>query len=175
MAGTDSQLSKAVQDLLRRVREEGSITALMAELSGDFQEVELVPSSQDHGSMTDASKRRMTEAEQEPIRRRSSPVQNSSGHGYELLPSGVKSFEQWGTTIIEAGKFGKQEMTYNELASSSETSHVKYVSWMLNQSGREDLSPVIRDLANYLVMFNRRATSSSPVYPGSSTTRRFKA
>lgn len=175
MAGTDSQLSKAVQDLLRRVREEGSITALMAELSGDFQEFELVPSSQDHGSMTDASKRRMTEAEQEPIRRRSSPIQNSSGHGSELLPSGVKSFEQWGTTIIEAGKFGKQEMTYNELASSSETSHVKYVSWMLNQSGREDLSPVIRDLANYLVMFNRRVTSSGPVYPGSSTTRRFKA
>ena len=94
MAGTDSQLSKAVQDLLRRVREYGSITALMAEVSGDFQEDEVVPNSQDHGSMTDASKRRMTEAEQEPIRRRSSPIQNSSGHGQELLPSVVKSFEQ---------------------------------------------------------------------------------
>lgn len=62
-----------------------------------------------------------------------------------------------------------------DLASSSETAKVKYVQWMVNQSNRTDLSPVIQDMARFFAVYTHEKQKDGPCIPGSSTVRKFKA
>ena len=51
-----------------------------------------------------------------------------------------------GRTLVTAGKLDKEDLSYSELASSSETSTVKHVQWMINQSGRSGHGKLFRCL-----------------------------
>ena len=173
MAGTSQRLSSAVDELLQRVRDEGSMDSLLKELGYELGEFELVRESEGQGSMTDASKRRMVD-EASPLPQRPM-VRAAKTRASSKLPSGVSSMEEWGRTLVTAGKFEKHEISYSELASSSETSKVKYVQWMIHQSGRSDLSPVVQDMADYFVANAREKEGHGPCIPGSSVVRKFKS
>ncbi|CAK9033038.1 unnamed protein product [Durusdinium trenchii] len=164
MAGTSQRLSSAVDELLQRVRDEGSMDSLLKELGYELGEFELVRESEGQGSMTDASKRRMVD-EASPLPQRPM-VRAAKTRASSKLPSGVSSMEEWGRTLVTAGKFEKHEISHSELASSSETSKVKYVQWMINQSDRSDLSPVVQDMANYFVANAREKEGHGPCIPG---------
>lgn len=97
MAGPSQRLSPAVAELLQCIRDEGPIASLMQELEHEFFDFEVVSGSHDHGSMTDASKRRMVE---EPMPPRQMPsvapsTRVTKSHGPSLLPAGVQSTEEW--------------------------------------------------------------------------------
>ena len=173
MAGTSQRLSSAVDELLQRVRDEGSMDSLLKELGYELGEFELVRESEGQGSMTDASKRRMIDEVSTPPQM--PMVRAAKTRASSKLPSGVSSMEEWGRTLVTAGKFEKHEISYSELASSSETSKVKYVQWMINQSGRSDLSPVVQDMADYFVANAREKEGHGPCIPGSSAVRKFKS
>ncbi|CAK9107745.1 unnamed protein product [Durusdinium trenchii] len=173
MAGTSQRLSSAVDELLQRVRDEGSMDSLLKELGYELGEFELVRESEGQGSMTDASKRRMIDEVSPPPQM--PMVRAAKTRASSKLPSGVNSMEEWGRTLVTAGKFEKHEISYSELASSSETSKVKYVQWMIHQSGRSDLSPVVQDMADYFVANAREKEGHGPCIPGSSVVRKFKS
>lgn len=61
-----------------------------------------------------------------------------------------------------------------ELVTSPEKEKGAYVQWLLRQSSRADLTPLIRDLVDFLVMYERSRASAGPSYPGSSVPRRYK-
>ena len=122
------------------------------------------------GAMSDGSKQRMVDEDQEDRRRLAQlPVKSSVS-----LPKGVKSLEVWGDTLIASGKYAKADLSYGELASSSRQEHSSYYSWLLSQKDRDDLTPPIRDLVNYLTMRFDGEDENRVCYPGSTMVRKFK-
>ena len=187
MAGTTQRLSKAASELLQLVRAEGSVGPLLAELESEFCEFEMIDEKggSGGGAMSDAAKRRLVDHE-EPAPTRQMPLPThapgvkgsyrSKGSSMaKTLPEGIESLEQWGKTIIETGKYGKQDLSYAELAQSPDTTKVKYVQWLTAQGSRSDLSPLMQDLTSYLAMYHEQGSEAGPMFPGSAVTRKFKA
>lgn len=185
MAGSSPQLSSTALELLHRVREEGGTSALLKELALEQEGFEFVHEEieQEHGAMTDAPKRRLTEGpipSESPALTRQMPIPKTSAkgaqsHGYEHpLPAGVTSMEMWGRTIIDYGKLAKRGITYEELATSVDSELLNYQRWLRSQKGRENFSPLMKDLINYLLRFQAEHEGSASSYPDSSVPRRLK-
>ena len=123
-----SQMSSAVAELLQQqIRSEGSLGILLAELEKEHMEFELVPAIDSQGSMSDASKRCLTDPDAEaPSCQLPLPVRGSKRMvNDEALPAG-----HWGQTLVEVGKFGKKGLSYHDLAVSSEAEKANYLKWM---------------------------------------------
>ena len=180
MSGTPSKMSQSVLDLLKQVRSEGSVGLFLQELERDELGFDWIPDPQEmdgsSGTMADSAKRRLLSEVEETPAPRQMPVSTvkSSRQREESLPAGVKDLADWERTLIELGKYAKANLSYMELVSSSEKEKMAYVQWLIRQSSRSDLTPLIRDLVDFLVMFERTRTSAGPSYPGSSVPRKYK-
>ena len=183
MAGSSSQLSAAVKELLAKVKDEGSVHELLNELiQYEHGEFELVSESgyQHGGSMNDSSKRRLNpspsrspELSQLPLAKAKA---KSSGVTRQLeLPQGVVSLQHWGQTLIECGKLSKRGMSYEELATSSDTELISYTRWLIGQKDRTNLSAPVKDLVMYLSAHAEAFESAEDRFPNSTVPRRFKS
>lgn len=106
--------------------------SLLAELESEFCEFEMIDEKGDSsgGGMPDAAKRRLVDHEEEgkaPARQMPALTQALANYGpgrskhgalTKAYPPGVEDLEQWGKTIIETGKYGKQDLSYAELIQS---------------------------------------------------------
>lgn len=185
MAGVRSTLSPTLKSLLEQAKAEGMIGALLRELEKDgdleFEMVTLDPESKssEHGAMSDASKRRLTAGSiDEPVRvpsAKAMALQQSHVSRSEIpFPPGIDSLAMWGKTLIESGKYAKQNLSYEELSASGEREKQSYCSWMVAQRHRDNLTPMVRDLVQYLTLVAETQEKAGSVYPGSSSTRKFK-
>ena len=90
------------------------------------------------------------------------------------LPAGVPDVATWGKTLIKFGQFGKQNMTYYELASSSESRCQGYTKWCKDHG--KGAKGHLRDLVDYLSHYDAaHGVSQAPIIPGTSMKREFKA
>eukprot|EP00435_Cladocopium_sp_Y103_P026481 s4004_g6.t1 len=147
--------------MLREARAKGSLDVMIAGLMSDPTESEFELLSEP-GTMSDASKRRMAspppKLEKEHVMSGSVEQKQHVGaspHSYGLkLPMGIASVDQWGCTLLEVGKYGKEGFAYEDLASSSQAAHLSYCNWLLTQKFRVDLTPPIKDLIRRNTMIN---------------------
>ena len=161
-------LSSRALELLRLVKEEGSMEALEIQEDHSF---ELVTDDVADGSMTDASKRRMDQPLVDP-RVKAVKSENPCKTESPDLPPGIQSMEEWGQTLLTTGKYGKDGLSYAEMVSSSRKEHVSDCQFMLSNHGREDLTPPTRDLVNFFKM--HRNASMPKYFPGSQMIRQMK-
>ena len=125
MAGQPPKMSQAVLDLLRQVKNEGSVDLLLHELERESLGFDWIPGDDEAptpGAMADSTKRPLApEGEaQGPLSQMPMVVYKTGSAGSEGLPQGVSDFEQWGRTLIESGKYHKCDVSYYELAVSTE-------------------------------------------------------
>lgn len=139
------------------------------------------------GAMTDASKRRSTEDGaasfdgQLPVpvaKAKAEPKKLSPGSGDPFrgtLPPGVASLENWGTTLLEFGKYADKQWSYFELASNPEPRVASYCQWVIDHKS-EKSGALFIDLADYLSSYMKTidAGATGMTYPGSSIPRRVK-
>ena len=92
------------------------------------------------------------------------------------LPAGVASFEEWGRTRIEFGKYDNQGMSYGNLASSHAPECLKYKAWCIQRV--KTSTGLLKDLTDYLMEYDRRyrqhygpETAQSPFIPGTDRLR----
>ena len=171
-----------LRQILARAQEDGTLAGLLNELSGessaiDDSEFELL--SEAPISMTDASKRRLVdnveqksaECIQRPVTPK--PIRSIEAYGQEL-PKGIHSIEQWGQTILSAGKFAKENMSYDEVFKSKSENHMSYVTWMYSQRHRSDFTPLLADFARYVNVKSMALSSDKTCFEGSHVARKFK-
>ena len=185
MSGSCSGLSPALQSLLAQVKKEGLVGQLLHELERDEQlEFEMVSPEPGFksvpGAMTGGSKRRLTgeeipDSKSMPTAKpdKKKVIGKPSKSSVEL-PPGVPDAMTWGRTLIEVGKYSKAGLSYAELSESSEPEKQSYCKWMISQQHRDNLSPMVRDLVQYLVLTSEEKESSGMCYPGCGAPRRFK-
>ena len=147
-------------------------------------------------AMSDASKRRMTEfvghADHPPAGYTSlapspplhpfistvegDPVQLGTTKKGTMIafPPGVADLSTWGSTILEFGKFGGIEFTYEDLMRSGEKEHKSYVKWCVSQADSSEGR--LRDLCLYLVAYENvtGTMEQRPVIPGTTEVRRLR-
>ena len=177
-----SKPSISLDDLkavLIQARDDGTLGALLSSVqAGPHEEFELL--SEESGSMTDASKRRMTsppvrlEAEAAMSGDNQKMVGDSPAASGTKLPRGVKSVEHWSLTLLTVGKYGKDGFTYGELFSSPHQTHRSYVSWLLTQRHRVDLTAPMKDLIRYLNVRSEATGSGEECFEGSTVRRQFR-
>ena len=182
MAGAPAQLSTVAKELLTKVKEEGSVHLLLnALMEHETSEFEFVPSagySLDSGAMNDSSKRRLTaDSSQAPHVHSQRPIvkMSSQDQGSIPLPKGITSMDHWGKTLITSGKLSKQNLSYEDLASSPETDLVNYSRWLMAQKDRTNMSPPIKDLIAYLLAYTELAEGSTERFTDSTIPRKFKS
>ena len=158
--------------------------------SSDDSEFEVV-------SMNDASKRRLIAADvqeesygassqrQLPVVTTTLPIEvpasvpatqtvSQENTGHVQLPPDVSDLVDWGTTIMEKGKFGQSGLSYEELRTSADTAIQQYIRWLTGALNPK-MHPQFHDLIAYVKTANRLAASSSAgVIPGSTQVRRRK-
>lgn len=130
-------------------------------------------------SMTDASKRRLTEqgAGQEgygqtQLKQLPTPLTGVPTESI-TLPEGVTSIEDWGRTVMEKGKLARLQLSYSEIFKSRDSEVEGYVKWLLaNISPKHD--PQFHDLHKYLKIMTASAASSSSLIPGTHRARKLK-
>eukprot|EP00435_Cladocopium_sp_Y103_P056621 s837_g19.t1 len=129
MASPSPAISAMLKDLLRNARAEGSLNMVVAELlaSDDGGEFELIPGGE--GSMTDASKRRMTSPpESETMVSGPDGTKGITGESPAAmgtkLPEGIKDVTHWGKTILSVGKYERAEMSYEQIWQSDRKEHM---------------------------------------------------
>ena len=177
--------ARDLMDVLRRARAEGTLEALISSVMSESadSEFELLPGGETMApsgeSMTDASKRRMvTPPEKEVVMAGSSDDRTkttASPHSFGMkLPAGINHVEMWGQTLIQVGKFGKDELTYEDLASSTKGVHSSYVSWLLTQKFRLDLTPPMKDLIRFLIVRTKMMHPEEECFEGSTVRRQLK-
>lgn len=173
MANTPA--SANIINLLRAIQQEGNMAALVEHLqsvaAGD-SDFEVVSEGGVPGAMSDGSKRRLEDefedgpppAKQAPL----PPKAKSSAEGSlsrASLPPGVKSMEEWGTTILTAGKFEKKSSTVKE--------KMEYVKWALSQTSLDKFSPVMKDFISFVKAFESSQHSKATyTFPGSCIPRK---
>lgn len=126
------------------------------------------------GTMSDAAKRRADASEAPPsCRQRPLPPVPKQILSTDLeFPPGISSMEEWGSTILTTGKYGKDDSTYEEVSSHPEK--VKYCNWLVSAK-RDEFHVQLQDFAQYLIMKRAVAPqSSAPCYPGSSLVRKMR-
>ncbi|CAK9039918.1 unnamed protein product [Durusdinium trenchii] len=177
-----TEILAAGQELLTKVKEEGSVHLLLnALMEHETSEFEFVPSagySLDSGAMNDSSKRRLTaDSSQAPHVHSQRPIvkMSSQDQGSIPLPKGITSMDHWGKTLITSGKLSKQNLSYEDLASSPETDLVNYSRWLMAQKDRTNMSPPIKDLIAYLLAYTELAEGSTERFPDSTIPRKFKS
>ena len=179
MAGAPAQLSTVAKELLTKVKEEGSVHLLLnALMEHETSEFEFVPStgySLDSGAMNDSSKRRLTADSSQAPHVHSHRKMSSQHQGSIPLPKGITSMDHWGKTLITSGKLSKQNLSYEDLASSPETDLVNYSRWLMAQKDRTNMSPPIKDLIAYLLAYTELAEGSTERFPDSTIPRKFKS
>ena len=165
----DVAISPAVRELLQKVIQEGSLDSLVRTLtSPETDDFELIPVHD--GAMSDASKRRASD-DLDHLRRVAATLPRDD----EQLPPGVLSFAMWGNTLIISGKYAKKDLSYVELAQAIDPEKISYCGWMRSQAGRSDLTAPIRDLVDYLVLFQKKKSIGSVTFfPGSNIARIIK-
>ena len=185
MASFNSEQMANVRALLSAIRQDGTMDLFKAALledsrlhDGDQSEFELLTPAHDHlGGMSEAAKRRgasPTGHSSPPLKQRPVlPVESKGGDSKKLdFPPGIESLEDWGRCVLDVGKYGSEECTFVELATSSEKAKQSYCSWILSQRGRSDFSAQIKDFQNYLKMREQSTTPGQLCYPGSSVPRK---
>ena len=147
-------------------------------------------------SMSDASKRRLTEfagrSDDAPagyLQTAPSPplhpvISTVDGEPVQLgmtkkgtaiaFPPGVSDLSTWGQTFLEFGKFGGKEITYEDLMRSGEKEHKSYVKWCVSQADSSEGR--LRDLCLYLVAYENvtGTMEQRPVIPGTTEVRRLR-
>ena len=179
MSGCESAGSSNVRALLAAIRAEGSMPELMYMLQQELQSdagFELI-----EGGMSDAAKRRPSDDELDDHRcaqkqRPVSPERDGKDVNKELFPPGITSVSQWGRTILSAGKFAKDGLTYLEVCQDPD--NAKYCTWLEAQKDRKELNPVLKDFGMFLEMKRKQAYKASApstmCYPGSTIPRQLK-
>ena len=179
------QERELLQDLLARANasnEDGEPST-----PGSFSLVDL-------HSMTDASKRRVDEYDEEPATKRmlaenipyaaEGPPQpvlvGKTPRGKPIyLPQDVPNVTTWGRSIIQFGKYmakrGEAGISYAELfEDGKDQEKVRYVKWVIAQT--DSAKGLLLDLASYLCIRSAESADSDqlPFIPGTSTLRIFK-
>ena len=179
---SEEQISE-VRSALAQIRRDGLtelfLTALHDEVHGTDAGFEVIPSSSSPGVMSDGSKRRGdVQGQDEQPNMKQRPVLPSGQSGTVKtvdLPPGLNSLEDWGRSILDTGKFQKEQLTYEEIASSPEKSKQAYCSWLLAQRERQDFNVQLKDFIQYLIAMEKTVkTSTSMCYPGSTIPRKMK-
>ena len=173
-----------LRELLRQARDGTDVDAILSTLMDQSDAgFELLPEGSELGSMTDASKRRMTtppqKGEKEQVMSGAEAEKNlvsSSPDSFGMkLPVGIKDLHHWGNTLLEVGKFGKEGMSYFEISSSTKQVHQSYCTWLVSQRFRVDLTPPMKDLIRYLHVKNQMSQPEDGCFDGSTVRRTMKA
>ena len=182
MSGPSEMISaSALKEMLVQARANGSLENVIAGLMSDPTDSEFELLSEG-GTMSDASKRRMTspppKLEPEKVMSGCDPDKQHVGaspHSYGMkLPTGISSVDQWGCTMLEVGKYGKEGFAYEELASSTKAPHAAYCNWLLTQKFRLDLTAPIKDLIRFLVVRQAMKHPMEECFEGTTLRRRMK-
>ena len=170
----DHDVEHVLREMLRKARDDGCFEQLMHRLIEGYpdSEFELIPT---HGAMSDASKRRMVDPpEKDDDDEAQRPIKPTTPAGMGLkLPQGMASVDDWGRTVLCSGKYGKDGMSYEEIFMSKKAEHKSYCSWMLNQSGRADLTAPVKDFVRYLC-YQSSVEDGSMCFEGSTVKRQMK-
>ncbi|CAK9097083.1 unnamed protein product [Durusdinium trenchii] len=116
--------------------------------------------------MSDASKRRLTaetagEVPASIAYAKAMPAaRQKSGQG------SIDTLATWGKTLIETAKFGKANLSYEELSSSTDREKQSYCRWMVSQRHRDNLTLMVRDLVDYLTAVTEIDEENHTTYPG---------
>ena len=163
-----------IRELLRLVQEEGAMSALVQEIQENHG-FELVDEDLS-GAMHDASKRRRDETPEQaqipvlPLNKATSKCEPASHSDAVKLPEGIDSVEQWGRTVLSAGKFAADGMS--QTSSKQEIS--SYCEKMLSWQSRQDLSAPFRDFIEYLKAYYAQKAPQHGYLPGSRIARQLK-
>lgn len=179
----NTPVSANILNLLRALQQEGSLPALIEQLQSAAtvdSGFEVVSDEGVTGTMSDGSKRRLEDdfEDGQPAIKQSPvpPSAKASSEGYASrasLPPGVKSLEEWGTTILTAGKFEKEDLTYGDVVSSTVKEKMEYVKWALSQNSLDKFSPVMKDFISYVKAFeSSQHTTATYTFPGSCIPRK---
>lgn len=61
-----------------------------------------------------------------------------------------------------------------ELVTSLKKEKIAYAQWLRRQANRSDLTPLIRDLVDFLLLYDHSQSQASICHPGSSVLRHYK-
>ena len=160
----------ALKELLQRCRAAGCLNRVFGELGEDVGELfeEQFDEVQGHVivQMSDASKRRLSPetfsrscraTNQMPVMPAAKAQAQASSRVEEFsldpanipFPDDVVDMKDWGTTIMQTGKFAGSKMTYLELYDSKDPEVKKYLIWLM-KAVRPNYAPQFQDLVNYL-------------------------
>ena len=170
-------LPPALRELIREAHSQGNLDEMICQAirGPEDSDFELIP-----GGMTDASKRRMTsppvaDAELTGTDDVKTVTAHPASFGLKI-PVGVKDLDEWGQTVLSTGKYSKSGLSYKELFVSKEKDHASYVTWMLNQRYRMDLTAPVKDFVRYLtVMKQHEGVANAECFEGSSIRRELKS
>ena len=132
--------------------------------------------------MSDGSKRRLAEAEpafegygKTDVKKVNNPTSGASSGCVKGLPPGVVDVETWGHTLMEKGKFGYRQLSYEEMRTCAELPVSSYVDW-LTQHLNDGMNAQFHDFVAYVKMKNAELANSSggSMIPGSNQPRKFK-
>eukprot|EP00435_Cladocopium_sp_Y103_P057214 s362_g19.t1 len=197
-SNSSKPLSLEEQQLLMQLQRRASIPQdVISELESDGTwslASECVPCA-----MSDASKRRLTEFTGDmeaapwgygaasvipPVCRSPEPpiaggdqatMLGSTKKGTQIeFPPGVSDLGTWGCTILDFGKYGGKEITYDDLVGSSNKDHKSYVKWCISQVDASEGK--LRDFSMYLVARENvtGTMEQRPVIPGTTEVRRLR-
>eukprot|EP00435_Cladocopium_sp_Y103_P024557 s1339_g6.t1 len=158
-----SQLNSAelmtLKSLLHRAKQNVGFHQCEAELLSVARALELEESLNEEfavitpTSMTDASKRRLTDGSAAGHSSHSPPSLpvRARPDCSEEFPKGITSMAMWGATIIEFGKYKDDEMSYDELLEKAKTNAParSYVDWIRSHATSKS-SPQLQDLYAYV-------------------------
>ena len=184
MSKLSSTELSTLKSLLQRANQHGNIQQYAAEVNSVYRAIELEESLSDDQSdfqcvtptsMTDASKRRLTEASS-PCHHMSQVPVTPSRSSEDSFPPGITSLEMWGSTVVEFGKFKDRQMSYAEMMNEakSDSSVKSYLDWVRHHTSSSS-QPPLKDLHAYVKVMDRKLGNSNLMFPGSNTTRKLKA
>ena len=162
--GTGFQLCETE---LKRVAEAVCLEESLSEDMDGFQAV--TPTS-----MTDASKRRLTDSPTGGTEVTQLPVKPSK-FSTEVLPPGITSMEMWSQTMVDFGKHKDRQWSYAEMLdmSKNDAGIKSYVDWVRGHTSGSS-SAQLKDFHAFIKEVDRLRGSPTLTFPGSSATRKLK-
>lgn len=102
------------------------------------------------------------------------PAASTAAPASGALPQGVINLTDWGSTIMEKGKYGQAGLSYEEMRCSTDPAVKQYIRWLIGALNKK-MDPQFHDLVTYVKAANTSAISSNAdVIPGSTQVRRRK-
>lgn len=91
------------------------------------------------------------------------------------VPDDIPDYDTWRRTVIEFGKYGGLDMTYEMLAMDPSARAKGYCKWVTDR--RDSATGLLKDLCDFLIEFQRRNSndgdgSQLPCIPGTNRVRR---